>query len=538
MHTFTVGKRITFGFALIILIAVGMGALAVERLLVIRDSAHVIVADCLPGAYLSGRIETEVTSAEMHVRKHILTEDASALGELEAEITANRDRVTQLYKDYEKTVTLAEDRELLKKANAFRPGYLTRRDAVLALSRAAKKKEAAEMAAKELEPYFDTYMAAVQEVVQFNRRNAQADSEQITTAVRTMQLAIGMAVLIAVGLGASAATYIVRGINRALGEVADAMQESSEQVAAAANQVAASSQSLASGSAEQAASLEETSASLEEMASMTKRNAEGAQQAKEFSSQARVAADSGATNMHAMKTAMDEIKTSSNDISHIIKTIDEIAFQTNILALNAAVEAARAGEAGMGFAVVAEEVRSLAQRSAQSARETAEKIAVAIAKTNQGVQLSNVVAQSLDEIVEKSRKVDAFVAEIATASTEQNQGIGQVNSAVGQMDKVTQSNAGGAEETAAAAEELSAQAKVTRENVERLLELVGRRDGKANRRMDAALVITAPASGVSEQRMNGARVSAPTAHPPRSAANHALAEHGSNGGARRRAPVR
>jgi methyl-accepting chemotaxis protein len=174
-----------------------------------------------------------------------------------------------------------------------------------------------------------------------------------------------------------------------------------------------------------------------------------------------------------MRRAMDAIKSSSDDISKIIKTIDEIAFQTNILALNAAVEAARAGEAGMGFAVVADEVRSLAQRSAQSAKETAGKIEEAIKKSEHGVQISAKVAKSLSEIVEKARQVDSFVTEIAQASKEQNQGIGQVNTAVSQMDKITQSNAANAEETASASEELNAQAASQKEAVAELLQMVG-----------------------------------------------------------------
>ena len=176
--------------------------------------------------------------------------------------------------------------------------------------------------------------------------------------------------------------------------VASEIAESSEQLAGAIGQMSAGSQSLAEGASEQAASLEETSASLEEMSCMTKRNAENAQKANELAKQARAAADNGASDMQAMSAAMDAIKASSDDIAKIIKTIDEIAFQTNILALNAAVEAARAGEAGMGFAVVADEVRNLAQRSAQAAKETAAKIEDAIAKTAQGVEISSKVAQA------------------------------------------------------------------------------------------------------------------------------------------------
>jgi methyl-accepting chemotaxis protein len=230
---------------------------------------------------------------------------------------------------------------------------------------------------------------------------------------------------------------------------------------------------LAEGASEQAASLEETSSSLEELSSMTKRNSENSQKANDLAKQARSAADKGATDMQTMTSAMEAIKVSSDDIAKIIKTIDEIAFQTNILALNAAVEAARAGEAGMGFAVVADEVRNLAQRSAQAAKETAAKIEGAIGKTAQGVEISGKVAQALNDIVTKARQVDELVAEVASASREQTQGITQINTAVGQMDKVTQSNASTAEESAAAAEELNAQAATMRQSVGELLKLVG-----------------------------------------------------------------
>jgi methyl-accepting chemotaxis protein len=247
-------------------------------------------------------------------------------------------------------------------------------------------------------------------------------------------------VVFAVGFG----WVLVRSLRRQLSHFAENLGGNSQEVAAAASQVAIASQSLAEGASEQAASLEETSSSLEELASMTKRNADNSQQAHDLSKQTRAAADKGAADMLEMNTAMAAIKASSDDIAKIIKTIDEIAFQTNILALNAAVEAARAGEAGMGFAVVADEVRNLAQRSAQAAKETAAKIEGAIRTTAQGVTLSGKVAQALNDIVTKARQVDELAAEVAGASREQTQGITQINVAVGQMDKVIQSNAAGA----------------------------------------------------------------------------------------------
>ena len=276
--------------------------------------------------------------------------------------------------------------------------------------------------------------------------------------------------LLLIGLYSLATT---RSLVRIVKSTADQLAEGSGQVSSAASQVSASSQTLAEGASEQAASLEETSSSLEEMSSMTKRNAENAQKANDLAKQARSAADKGAADMQTMGTAMEAIKVSYNDIAKIIKTIDEIAFQTNILALNAAVEAARAGEAGMGFAVVADEVRNLAQRSAQAAKETAAKIEGAIGRTAQGVDISTKVAETLNEIVSQVRQVDELVAEVAGASREQTQGITQINTAVGQMDKVTQSNAANAEESAAAAEELNAQAATMKESVTELLQLVG-----------------------------------------------------------------
>jgi methyl-accepting chemotaxis protein len=290
---------------------------------------------------------------------------------------------------------------------------------------------------------------------------------------KTMQsmtiVSLGLLCLSVVGFYFFSKYFINRPLERAIGQI----DAASNQTVCAAGEIASASQSLAEGASEQAASLEETSASLEEMSSMTKRNSENAQNANDLAKQARDAADKGAADMHSMSAAMEAIKVSSSDIAKIIKTIDEIAFQTNILALNAAVEAARAGEAGMGFAVVADEVRNLAQRSAQAAKETAAKIEGAITKTAQGVEISSKVGQNLNEIVSKVRQVDGLVAEVSSASREQTQGIGQISTAIGEMDKVTQSNAASAEESASAAEELNSQAKCLKDSVAELVKLVG-----------------------------------------------------------------
>lgn len=302
------------------------------------------------------------------------------------------------------------------------------------------------------------------------------EAQTIAADANTMSAFFKMLSVLATVVGLTAGTAlawaITRSITRPVLSVVETLSAGANQTAVSAQQVSAASQSLAQGASEQAASLEETSSSLEEMSSMTKRNADNAQTANALAREARLAADTGSADMQAMAAAMQEIKISSDDIAKIIKTIDEIAFQTNILALNAAIEAARAGEAGMGFAVVAEEVRSLAQRSAQAARETAGKIEGAIGRTAAGVQLTHKVAAALQEIVGKARQVDELVAEVASASRQQTEGIAQLNTAIRQIDKVTQTNAASAEESASAAEEMSAQTEALQTALAELLSLV------------------------------------------------------------------
>ncbi|HEY4299539.1 MAG TPA: methyl-accepting chemotaxis protein [Candidatus Didemnitutus sp.] len=272
--------------------------------------------------------------------------------------------------------------------------------------------------------------------------------------------------------GIVGAWFIIRSITQPIARIAEHLSLESSGTHAAALTVNEVSQSMADGASRQAASLEQSGASLHELASMTQRNADSARSAKSLAAEARSTADNGARDMAAMQGAMTAIKTSSHEISKIIKTIDEIAFQTNILALNAAVEAARAGEAGAGFAVVAEEVRSLAQRSAQAARETADKIADASAKSEQGASISGQVAGRLDAIVERIRQLDETMGGIAQASHEQSEGINQLNQAVAGMDKITQSNAALAQQGAASAQELQRQSAQVKSAVADLLCMV------------------------------------------------------------------
>jgi len=253
--------------------------------------------------------------------------------------------------------------------------------------------------------------------------------------------------------------FVTRSLSRTLTQTIDATSQAAQEVAAAAGQVSTSSQSLSQGATEQAASLEESSASMEEMAAMTRKNSENSVSAAGMMNEMARQVEDSNSSLQEMVKSMGAIKSSSEKVAKILKTIDEIAFQTNILALNAAVEAARAGEAGMGFAVVADEVRNLAQRSAQAAKDTATLIEESIANSNDGNAKLEQVASAITGITEKTVRVKTLVDEVSEAAGQQTQGIDQVTQAISQMEKVTQTTAATAEESAAAAEEMNAQAE-------------------------------------------------------------------------------
>lgn len=318
--------------------------------------------------------------------------------------------------------------------------------------------------------HMEDAMAELSDAIEAEAKRAQAAAEAGFASFVATLLGVSAA---AVSMLIVASVLVARSIPRPFVAIIAGLREAAAANALSANLVAQTSAAIASSSSQQAAALEETGSSLEEISSMARRNTGSAQRATVIARSTRAAADAGTTAVAAMNTAMAEIKISSGGIAKIIKTIDEIAFQTNILALNAAVEAARAGEAGLGFAVVAEEVRALAQRSAQAAKEIATQIDDSVRKSHHGASVCGQVAAHLNEIAAKSREVDQLISEIATASQEQSQGIVQVNTAIGEMDRAVQGGAARAEEGAGVARELTERSARLQGTVDELATAVG-----------------------------------------------------------------
>lgn len=345
-------------------------------------------------------------------------------------------------------------------------------------------------------------MAAVTEI---NDEIAAKELETANSNAFLVEAASLIGLVVGVGLALVLGFFISRSISSNLREVIDSLNSGAEQVNASSEQLSGASQELSESASEQAAGLEQTTSSLEEMETQTKQTAENANEAELAVKETEPRVAKGVEAMERMSQAMDDIQEASEATSKILKTIDDIAFQTNLLALNAAVEAARAGEAGKGFAVVAEEVRNLAQRSAQAAQDTSELIEKSHTSSERGSKVAKEVSENLNLIKDSVSQVGTLVLEISAAGKEQATGITEINSVMTEMDKVVQQNASSSEESASAAEELSSQASELKQVVNQLVGLVG----KGNQRNSGYGSGGSFISGVSDKLKTGSMVRKP-----------------------------
>ena len=470
--------RISLGFVALTLFSLLLGGVSLWRILDINRSVVVVSSNLLPSVVALNRVIQSNFTMMKILRRGVLNADASAgTGAGDEAAFASATAVGEKASlEYESLLSDEEDSRLFSLAKTARQQFIARSDELLGRLREGAIDAARDTLRDGVDPALDACVAAFNDTIDYNinltQRGAAAASDKVVASFWLIGGALAAATLLGSLLGA----VIIGTAKRSLGMLSTALENGATQTSLASGQLATASQLLAEGCSEQGSAVAETSASLEEMSAMIRSTADNADKAKAFANQARAAAQTGVSTMGAMNEAMAAIEASSAEVAQIVKNIDEIAFQTNILALNAAVEAARAGEAGAGFAVVADEVRSLAQRSAAAAKQTAEKIEASIASSRRGSASCDRVGASLEEIMQKVMAADGLVAEIATAAKEQAQGIQQVGVAMTEMDKVTQSNSAGAEQSASAAEELKAQARTLQQTVQVLQALAGRRN--------------------------------------------------------------
>jgi methyl-accepting chemotaxis protein/methyl-accepting chemotaxis protein-1 (serine sensor receptor) len=475
MKTWTIGRRLLTGIGALVVLILSVAALALfvgrslEERLVNTDE------NTVKRLNLVLQIETELERLYATEPALLAAGFANDPQQVEARKLAVAEAISEVtgsIEAFKAEATSDVDRGAIADLTSDLDGWQRANDEVARLVSAGKAADAAQVVKKTGDLYKTKSREATDDLVGREQDALQTDLQAARGQTSSVRLMVFSGVIVALIVALLVVRSIMAGIH-ALREQSQELREGTEHVVTAASQVATSAQGLSQQSTHQAASLEETSASMEQMASMTRKNAENAVQAAQLATEvAQQVQDSNAT-LDEMVLSMTAIRESSSKVAKIIKAIDEIAFQTNILALNAAVEAARAGEAGMGFAVVAGEVRSLAQRSAQAAKDTAILLEESITRSQEGTERVEQVAQSISSITDNVQRVKGMVEEVRQASGQQAQGIDQVTQALAQMESVTQTTAATAEESAAASEELNAQAATSMAVVRRLETLVG-----------------------------------------------------------------
>jgi methyl-accepting chemotaxis protein len=497
--TLTIQKKLVIGFGVLVVLMGAMGYVAWRNTVTFSDEFSALYHHNLKGSIHLANAERGLWELRFGLPNYLVG-DAAGREKIRAATSRWVAQVEENLKAYRATATAGAAAEILAEFDGAWAAYLQTRPQFFALLDADKVQEAQRFRAEQTNPAAAKAVAALARLnEQQNRAGAEKEAAVMQVAGTSRLIALGL-VIMALGVGIGLSVAVSQSIARPLGRMAAALEEASGEsdltrrldddrqdelgqiarafndflarlhdiirrvkaaagdAAAAAGTLSAAAGQLSSGAQEQASALEETAASLEEITGTVKQNADNARQANQLAVGSRDVAEKGGSVVTDAVRSMSEINEASKKIADIITTIDEIAFQTNLLALNAAVEAARAGEQGRGFAVVAAEVRNLAQRSANAAKEIKALIGDSVQKVEVGSDLVNRSGETLGEIVSAVKRVTEIIAEIAAASQEQSSGIDQVNRAVTAMDQVTQTNAAQTEELSSTARSLARQA--------------------------------------------------------------------------------
>ena len=500
MNNTTITQRLFFAFGLLILMLALLGGVSLLQVSNVNQEVDNVTDNLLPKQKRLAGLEIDINEIARATRNLLIMDKPEDLATQRRDIDGARKDMADALAELDKTVVNPDAKQLLAAVHSAETAYLASLDRMLAAVAASQTDQARTLLLTETRGLQLSLIEKMGALTELQNKLIDKATVNIDEALATtQQVVIGM---VALGLvvGITLALAIIRSITRPLNEAVDvanaiaggdltvslraegrsetavllralgdmkdnlarvvgSVRGNAESVATASAQIAQGNQDLSSRTEQQASSLQQTAASMEELGSTVKQNADNARQANQLAQGASTVAVQGGEVVNQVVATMKGINDSSRQIADIINVIDGIAFQTNILALNAAVEAARAGEQGRGFAVVAGEVRSLAQRSAQAAKEIKSLIGASVERVEQGTALVDRAGTTMQEVVSSIRRVTDIMGEISSASTEQSQGVSQVGEAVSQMDQVTQQNAALVEQSAAAADSLKQQAQ-------------------------------------------------------------------------------
>lgn len=579
MKNLKISTRLSATFALLVAALLVVAGVAAMQLSSMHKSQLRITENILVSVQLINRLNTDLAKARLLELRHVFNESVSYKENIELEMTKLQAEMDEIKKEYVPLINSEQERKEYEELLTERKEYVQLMQTLFAVSRTGDIDKARELLGGRSLELFNTSSKTLSEIIVIKNQQSAAEVATAARVYNTSLIVLAVSGVLAVLIAIAAAVWIIRSIQgplRRAVDVADRVSEGdltahiqvhskdelgmllaslqrmqlslvqtvqtvrsgAEGVASASSQIAMGNTDLSSRTEEQASALEQTAASMEELGSTVRQNADNARQANQLALSASTVAMQGGEVVGQVVDTMRGINESSRKISDIIGVIDSIAFQTNILALNAAVEAARAGEQGRGFAVVAGEVRNLAQRSAEAAKEIKGLISDSVERVELGSQLVDKAGSTMTEVVSSIRRVTDIVGEISAASSEQSQGVAQVGEAVTQMDQTTQQNAALVEESAAAADSLRRQAQDLVDAVSvfrlstgaaaapttRIVETIARPTGQVMRKSSDKAARALPPGVMSEGRKPAAAASRSAAQPVQTTKTEAVAQ--------------